>query len=939
MSRPLRILAGGTVLTAIALLGASCAGTTTAAPLRALQSAGPTAFLCLGAPSDPERFHALTDCDASRTGTIDDYSIPHLYALVTQPITGEVAVVDLTTEQDAVLDVDPTVPGASFLPVGARPTDIVATPGGAAAFVSVAEPRFEGIYALPADGIRSGGPRLTSWPVCALPSAPGEMLLLLDPAEDGGAVRPSCDSAYGDEELDAGCEGLDHCHGDLQADAIRNGAPGRYKLAVTLPLEGGVAIIDAQDILDQESGAYGDCPIDRWVPFDVMSLPAPPAPEPPTSAACVPEALPEPVADGFVPLPGGMAFDGQRRLYVADRSAPVIHRLDMPTPCEPVEVTPLATRSDEDPERIVTTSRVAVSPLTLDLKRFLYAVDEVDGSMLVYDVSDDTTTAEPLDRSRPELNPFQPADRIRFGAPPRDVVVVTIDNDTTNDDTGATLPLRCDPRSSADGTPSAEYRTSSDLTSGAGPRRLRGVFTFAILASGDVVVIDVDDYDADCRGPNEQSLAAGCAFEDTELATSGEFSCRTVASHQPRSSLYLLTEDNLVDNEPGVNNYPLLFDPDGGVLQLDDVPEGTIPRMRATVASIDENATFGLVVGNSRETLSRGAETGGLIVDPVEGLDATQHTLAMNLDEPRVHILNQGWTVTYEGGVPGFGGRFGVLTNLGDGTFELLEPTSQFCSRGVRPTAAWTPILVEEGMTAEEAAAAAPDLADYLQITSSFPVEADPYWGSQNQCSFSQCQQVYGTPDNPLTARDFRIEEATEERLSLTPRDGAAATPDVKCCFPSVIEYRVRAGRQWIVVGDQVGFLHHTTTDDEGRCRPACDADAALLTSRHRESPVDTVVLDDAAGSFRNPFLRFTINAGTGAGGTVSERDMRFTFSTKNPFEPLTLNVAEITNDGDVQPTAVRFLPSTGDLVLSDGSLQGIIMLDLESLTFTRQYN
>jgi len=553
-------------------------------------------------------------------------------------------------------------------------------------------------------------------------------------------------------------------------------------------------------------------------------------------------------------------------------------------------------------------------------------------------VSVDTTTTEPLKRDGAVLNPFQPADRIRFGSPPRDVIVVALDNDVANDDTGATTPVRCDPRPSADGTPASEYRTADDLSSGAGPRRLRGVFTFAVLASGDVVVIDVDDYDATCRGPEDPSTNAGCDIDGTELETSGEFSCRAVAAHQPRSALFLLTEDNLVDNEPGINNFPLLFDPDGAVLQLDDVPEGTIPRMRATIPSIDGNATFGLVVGNDREVLDQGAETGGLLNDPVEGLDPSQHTLAMNLEDPRVHILNQGWTVTYEGGLPGFGGRFGVLSDMGEGRLELLEPTSQFCGRGVRPAEAWKPILAEEGLDAEVADATAAGLADYVQIVSSFPVEADAYWASQNQCSFNQCQQIYGTPDNPLTARDFRIDEATQERLTMAPRDGAAPATDVKCCFPGVVEYRVRTGRQWTVIGDQVGFLHHMTTDDEGRCRPSCDPDLARLTGRHRESPTDTVVVDGSSESFRNPFLRFTINARTG-NGTVSERDMRFTFATKNPFEPLTLNVAEITNDGDVQPTAVRFLPSTGDLVLSDGSLQGIILLDLDSLTFTRQYN
>ncbi|MEM1032302.1 MAG: hypothetical protein AAGN82_18290 [Myxococcota bacterium] len=920
-------------------LAGSCAGNQTAAPLRALQSAGPTAFLCLGAPDDPDRLRPLTDCDASRTATLDDFSIPHLYGFVTQPITGEVAVVDLTTEQDAVLDVDASVPGASFLPVGAQPTDIVSTPGGAAVFVSVAEPRFEGIYGLPADDTRDGAPRLTSWPVCALPAAPGEMLLLVDPADPAtGAVRPRCDRAFGDDEQDPGCEGVDHCHGDLEEDAARAGHPGRYKLAVTLPDAGGVAIIDAQDILDQEAGAYEDCPIDRWVPFDVMSLPAPPAPPTADDAACVPEELATASdAAGFVPLPGGMSFDGERVLYVADRSAPVIHRLDLPTPCEPAEVTPLATRSDDDPSRVVTTRRVAVSPLTRELRRFLYAVDERDGSVLVYDVSDGSNDTEPVRRADPVLNPFQPADRIRFGAPPRDIVILELEANAVNDATGATLPLRCDPRPSADGTPAATYRTSDDLTTGARPRSLRGVFAFVVLASGDVVVIDVDDYDDACRGPTDQSVDEGCERDASGLATSGEYSCRAVSPHEPRSAVFLLTEEGLVDNEPGLNNFPLLFDPDGAVLQLDDVPEGTIPRMRATLDRFDPEVATSVVVGSARETISRAPDTGGLLIDGVEGLDRAQHTLVMNREDPRAHILTQGFTVTYEGPLPGFGGRFAALTDGEDGTYELLEPSSQFCRRGVRPEAVWLAIANAEGLSADEAAATAAARADYVQIVSSPPVEADPYWTGQSACTFNQCQQTFGTNDSPLTSRDFRITEATEERLSLEPRDDAAPATDVTCCFPGVIEFAVRSGNQWTVIGDQVGFLHRMTTDEEGRCRPSCDPDLARRTGRVLESPVDTAVRD--GDGFRNPFFRFTINAITADGTTVSQRDMRFTFATRNAFAPLSLNVAEIANDGDVQPTAVRFLPATGDLVVSDGSLQGIILLNAASLTFTRQYN
>src|SRR5690606_13306671 len=105
-----------------------------------------------------------------------------------------------------------------------------------------AETGYEAIYALPSDMIRGSSPRLTSWPSCALPTAPDAMVLLVDPADAAGEVRPRCDEPYGAADVDAGCEGEAHCHGDLVAAAARAGTPGRYKLAVSLPGAGGIAI-------------------------------------------------------------------------------------------------------------------------------------------------------------------------------------------------------------------------------------------------------------------------------------------------------------------------------------------------------------------------------------------------------------------------------------------------------------------------------------------------------------------------------------------------------------------------------------------------------------------------------------------------------------------------------------------------------------------------
>ena len=215
------------LVASVALL-AGCADTPLNVPLRALSSSGPVAFVCLGAPGDLEdAARPLSECSAERTSAPDDYTIPHLYALVTQLFTGEVAVIDLTTSSNALVDQNQAVPGTTFLPTGAQPTDIVATPGGMATFVASAQPGFEAIYAMPSNMIRGEGASLTDWPSCALPVAPGKMLIGIDEADASGATRYSCDADYGASDPDEMCEGSLHCHGDLSVDAQKAQRPGR----------------------------------------------------------------------------------------------------------------------------------------------------------------------------------------------------------------------------------------------------------------------------------------------------------------------------------------------------------------------------------------------------------------------------------------------------------------------------------------------------------------------------------------------------------------------------------------------------------------------------------------------------------------------------------------------------------------------------------------
>jgi hypothetical protein len=66
------------------------------------------------------------------------------------------------------------------------------------------------------------------------------------------------------------------------------------------------------------------------------------------------------------------------------------------------------------------------------------------------------------------------------------------------------------------------------------------------------------------------------------------------------------------------------------------------------------------------------------------------------------------------------------------------------------------------------------------------------------------------------------------------------------------------------------------------------------------------------------------------------KRDMQFQFRTTGGFTPLAVSV--VTGSFDVQTQSVEYLSPTGELVVSDGSLEGITLMSLDLLAVTRQY-
>src|SRR5262249_34398848 len=68
-----------------------------------------------------------------------------------------------------------------------------------------------------------------------------------------------------------------------------------------------------------------------------------------------------------------------------------------------------------------------------------------------------------------------------------------------------------------------------------------------------------------------------------------------------------------------------------------------------------------------------------------------------------------------------------------------------------------------------------------------------------------------------------------------------------------------------------------------------------------------------------------------------SVRDMQFRFSTSGSFVPLLMLL-----NGDatslLEPQAITYVPSTGELAITDGSINGLIMVSLATAGFSRSF-
>ena len=868
--RPARFCALA-VLAAPLLLG--CSETTVEVELHSLQASGEASFVC----------RRPNGQGIDRSQCPDFETLGHrIFALVTQTSTEEVAIID--THAAAVVDVDPSVPGYSFLRVPSRPGDIASTPGGAATFVAITGVGKTGITAIPTTCISAPSSSettrdVTSFASCNLPSTPGDITVIVAPPEDG-VVRESCDAGSapentsprgasveeGGERTECGANlTLEH----LDAEGNEVGPKGRRKLAVALPFEDPprIVIIDAQWLLDREPGSFEECRIDATLPLEVELGPAgtrqlfDDAPELEPPMGCVIEQpVTPPTPPSYTPRPAGFAL-ADNILYVADQGAPVVHVLDVSNPCAPSELPPLLPMSYERPDRVVTTSRVAASPQTPAGKRYVYAIDEFDqpaSSIMAFDVSRGSVNRTPLLRPG-SLRIPEPPDRLLLSSDVADIAFALRDLPAADPETGiAETGVHCNPDPTLTvGSPPTQHRPTSDKTRGAQPRLLRGLFGLAMLTSGHIAIIDVDDFDAPCRRPIRTNPAddedfRGCSgdigltpfltlprdggdpgVDETGAPTvTNEVSCNMVRPHRFRSAGLGVTSATLGVGAPSLISFPVFSRPTDVNLPPQHQPK-LLAVPFAPVTQDREPPPAEAYIGTTLH--QNGRVSADLPTDPNTTLLAS---LTLPLFEPRAFPVGEAVSVVYEAAITG-GFPSGSII-LEDSRLRIVDPSAEYCSKGVYDQE----MLAEYGDTlpgVDDPGLFASTHADLVEITSDLLPATDSYWVSCRmlgtpgedaggecpadeadfcQLTRSDCYETFGDydPEEVNPNRELAVIEAYQDRLVVEPRsadDREELEKRFECCFPQGIEHRVRVQKQWVIAGSRSGFKHDVATRRE----------------------------------------------------------------------------------------------------------------------------
>ena len=780
----------GALAVCVATLSASCSTTPTNVPVRTFELAQKMDVVCMqvndvngNAIASPAPV-AEDNCGPVAVGVTGSTLEYHLMALVTQLAKGELAVVDLTAGN--VIDEDKSTPGIQFIPVGAIPTDVAVAPptpshddteghplpnGGTVlrpgmSFVASADPNKPAIYGIdnrrllgdstginPTTGNALPPLTLPELFACALPQTPQALTVAVVDTAPGYVLVAVLREWQGQPAKIAIIDPT----ALLEGAGLDDAGPGVEAGTLTA-----CKVIGATDFSGSLPPSWTvGAPWPDGVPYVDGGIDLSDA-EPSLGPGCVGPAGPTLVDGGLLPLavgppsapsPTGVTLRTDvPLLYVADGAVPMIHVIDLSDPTAPREQPPLLATSMTEPARRVVVGALALSPPTHDFRRYLYATDSENGSLMVYDVTDPANTSRtPMLRPHAELNPFTPPDRIAFSSPIATLAFVQHDWPLPSP-TGGSSPVQtytgllCNPNPNAYDEKTATfipgdggiglggyYRADQSTVIQPGstvtnfPTRLRGVFAFVTLSTGTIVTIDVDDWDAPCRRPDPMEPGDGGtvwgltgvldqpeppATSSADLnpyhvpnsyneavsanaATTLEFFYPVSAPNRLRSDFLLVNDPTLGNHAPNITGGALLFDPTGAPIQTGNGAPVTSPLLLPTplpVGFVDPNNT--LDPEEPDPSMRSPVSTTPTLVPAVAGTPPAQ--VRLSFDDPTAHI-DQDWTVTFEGALPTiFGLEMDLSSN--DGYQTLVAATGPIEDAGLAPTASPSPAFCSRGI-------------------------------------------------------------------------------------------------------------------------------------------------------------------------------------------------------------------------------------------------
>lgn len=447
-----------------------------------------------------------------------------------------------------------------------------------------------------------------------------------------------------------------------------------------------------------------------------------------------------------------------------------------------------------------------------------------------------------------------------------------------------------------------EERTCAAGYQSPGHNVLSGVFVGVVLRNGQFALVDLDDYTVDTWEAQCRRAAGSTATGPYRFVRHAPHAATKLDLAPALNAAPLVT--TLVGNSPGQTLEPAL----APALACGEA------RSRTETPICNEANSYGVTLPRRQIGVT---SDGAALYGPTDPFTSRDET----------------WTFVYEGVLPGLDQTGGALVLDPSGALRLDAPGGLFCTRGA----------LANDQTRDR----------LLLVSDPSPLPADA----------AACARSFGSGQTPVN-RDFAIDRAFEGHLLLRTPGGELDPAAVLRCYPQAVQFQVRAGGQWIVVGlPRSGFAHSVQPGDAGECR-LDSVEQAEVDGYARQCLIDRGV----SGAELEAQLRLLCPAGractgaTDATGTARrslaptfanafvctqilpaidpmrplalpvDRGTQIAFSLKNGYQPF------LTLTGSL-PVAARHLNGVDRLYIVDSALNGLMEFRLNPFASGRIFN